>query len=235
MPTNKTTTRKNSEADWLPGTREGKLAMAKTWKEVLALRGPALGVPAADIAKMNELAALATSSLAVVNSNEKTATAVTQCNSDFAALDEQMRYIKKRNFTKPPLEDADFTALLLKIPDSNKTAGGEIEDTVAMTFVNDSHPGTHKQFVRYKILGADNNSKAPYHMAVFQTYIQGPGDPDPLIDDDSFWSKDIICMSSPLEYIHKSTDVGKNCWYRARWEAEGGEQGPWTMAMVMIS
>jgi hypothetical protein len=117
--------------------------------------------------------------------------------------------------------------------DTENTEGGEVEDTVDMSFKNDPHPDKHTQIVPYKKLGADNNSKDPYQMAVFQICIQGPGDPPPKVDDDAGWSRDMICMSSPFKYKFKSTDAGKICWYRARWEAKNGKQGDWAMFSAM--
>jgi hypothetical protein len=38
MPVNKTTTRKNSNADWLPSKWEDILAMAMRWREAFALK-----------------------------------------------------------------------------------------------------------------------------------------------------------------------------------------------------
>jgi hypothetical protein len=103
-----------------------------------------------------------------------------------------------------------------------------------MSFRNDPRPGTHTQYVYYKILGAANRSKEPYHMGVFQMYIQGPGDPAPSVDKNEFWSRDILNMASPLKITFDSADAGKTCWYRALWEGKHSQQGRWSMASATI-
>jgi hypothetical protein len=71
-------------------------------------------------------------------------------------------------------------------------------------------------------------------MGVFQICIRKPGEPEPSISDESVWSKDIICLSSPLKIQHKDTDAGKDCYYRAHWEALDGKKGKWSMIRAMI-
>jgi hypothetical protein len=208
--------------------------MAVTWKAVLDLNADLWGVPLDDVAILIGLIAQAKKSLALVNSKRSTAIAVLQCREDFMTLAVHMRYIKRRYFTKPPLKEADFASLGFKVQGTTRTSGGEILDTVEMSFLNDPRPDTHTQYAHYKKLGFLSKSKAPYHKAVFQIYIQGPGDPPPRMDDDSFWSRDITCMASPLVSTFKSTDAGKICWYRARWESFDDKQGRWTMAWAMI-
>jgi hypothetical protein len=222
------------KTQWLPGRREARLAMTKNWLEVLALKAVPWGVPAVDVTALTALTTEAGNSLAVVLSADCTKVAIAQCKTDFKALIVKMRYIKRRNFTKPPLDDADFAALGLPVPDPTNTAGGEIIDTIDMSFKNDPRPDSHTQYVYFKILGADNRSKYPYHMAVFQRYIQGPGDPEPIADKDALWTRDIIVMSSPYVSTFDSADAGKICWYRSRWEAFSGKQGKWSMIRAMI-
>jgi hypothetical protein len=223
-----------NNADWLPRKREEKLAMARNWSDVLALKGAAWGVPTADVTALNLLSADATATLAAIESPESTAIDIASCKMAFDALDAKMRYIKKRNFTKPPLTAADFISLGLKVPDTTPSPGSTVTDTVDMTITNDPVADSHRQIIRYKRLGAANKSKAPWHMAVLQIYIQAAGDPDPAIDDDALWSKDIVNLSSPYIHQHHSADAGKTCWYRAHWEAENSDKGQWSMARAMI-
>jgi hypothetical protein len=103
-----------------------------------------------------------------------------------------------------------------------------------MTITNDPLVDSHRHIIHYKKLGAAGRGKAPWRLAVFQTYIQAPGDPSPLIDGESFWSRDYISMKSPFKRPHRSADSGKTCWYRACWESQGGKQGAWSMARAMI-
>jgi hypothetical protein len=129
---------------------------------------------------------------------------------------------------------ADKLALGIGPGDETDTPQGQVTDTVDMTITNDAAADSHTHIIHYKKLGANNNAKAPWHLAVFQTYVQGPGDPEPLIDDDALWSRDIINMSSPFTHQYRSADAGKTAWYRAHWEAESSDKGQWSMSRAMI-
>jgi hypothetical protein len=155
-------------------------------------------------------------------------------NEARTAGEKGLRYFIQRYLIWEPVTNADRVAMGLPLGDLINTPGGEIKDTVAMSFRNDPRPDTHTQYTDYKKTGAANKAKEPYHMAVFQRYIQGPGDPAPSVDKDELWSRDIINMSSPLETKFDSAGAGKICWYRARWEGKDSQQGRWTMAFAMI-
>jgi hypothetical protein len=118
--------------------------------------------------------------------------------------------------------------------DKTDTPQGTVSDAVDMTITNDPVADSSKHIIHYKKLGAANKAKDPWHLAIFQIYIQGPGESAPAIDDDAVWSKDFINMSSPFLCEHRSADAGKICWYRVRWEATNGKKGPWAMARAMI-
>jgi hypothetical protein len=133
-----------------------------------------------------------------------------------------------------PRTTDDVLAMGFSLVDDTPTSVTMVTDAVDMTISNDPLPDSYRQIIHYKILGAASRSKEPYLLAVFQIYIQGPGDPPPRIDDDSVWSNDIINMKSPYTHQHLSTDVGKTCWFRARWQAKGGKRGPWTMRRAGI-
>ncbi|MDR3324576.1 MAG: hypothetical protein LBS82_01120 [Spirochaetaceae bacterium] len=118
--------------------------------------------------------------------------------------------------------------------DETDTEQGEVGNAVDMTITNDPLANSHRHILHYRKLGSKSKAKAPWHMAVFQTYIQGPGDPDPDIRNEAMWSKDIINMTTPLKHQHNPADAGKMAWYRAHWEANGGKKGDWSMACATI-
>jgi hypothetical protein len=134
-----------------------------------------------------------------------------------------------RGLLLSPRTADDAVAMGFTLIDDARTGTAVVTDSVDMSITNDPQPDSHTHIIHYRKLGAPNRSKAPWHLAVFQTYIQGPGDPEPLADDDSFWSADITNMKSPYTHQHLSTDIGKTCWYRTRWQAKNGNKGPWTM------
>jgi hypothetical protein len=99
--------------------------MAARWKEVFTVKAVEWKIPADVTTVFYALITEAGNSLAVVKGPEKTASAVTRCNGDFAALAAKMRYIKRHFLIKPPLTDADFIDLGLTLADENKTSQGD--------------------------------------------------------------------------------------------------------------
>jgi hypothetical protein len=152
-----------------------------------------------------------------------------------AALDTAMRDFTNASIRyNRKMTSADKLFLGVPTRDPARALRREVTDTVDMTITNDPAVDSHRHIIHYKRLGAESRSKDPYHLAVFQTYIQGPGESEPRIDDDAAWSKDITNMASPFVQQHRSADAGKTCWYRSRWEALNNAKGPWSMERAMI-
>jgi hypothetical protein len=110
--------------DWLPGARDGQLAMAKDWVSVTGT----VHLWSISLTAMQELGGLteaAETALAAAN-NETTRTPVAsaQCRAAFEALAAKMRDFKKRYFLTPPLTEADYIALGLKPHDATPTPSG---------------------------------------------------------------------------------------------------------------
>jgi hypothetical protein len=99
---------------------------------------------------------------------------------------------------------------------------------------NGAIPGSHTHVVHYHIEGRPNRAKAPYHLAVFQVYVKGAADPEPILNSERGWSKDYISMTEPFEMRHEPGDVGKTAYYRAHWETSGGVKGPWAMSSAEV-
>ena len=108
--------------DWLPTTRGGQLAMAKTWNMVLNTMAEEWGVPDSEKAKLNSLlvevaaaenAAKAAGGGAVANSRVREA---------YTALRSFMRNMKRLYFLSPPLSETDLVSLGLRPRDTNPTA-----------------------------------------------------------------------------------------------------------------
>jgi hypothetical protein len=90
-------------------------------------------------------------------------------------------------------------------------------------------PGSHTHSISYHIEGKTHRAKAPYHLAVFQVYLKGAGDAEPILNSERGWSKDYVSMNEPFEIRHEPGDMGKIAYYRAHWETTGGAKGPWSM------
>jgi hypothetical protein len=111
-------------ANWLPGTREGQLNMAKVWATALQNKATAWGIPAGTSAELQTCITEAGNILQTALSSDRTATITTECQRLFGVLVEKMRFIKDRYYKTPPLVDEDYTSLLLKVPDTIRTPRG---------------------------------------------------------------------------------------------------------------
>jgi hypothetical protein len=222
--------------DWLPPREQDLFELATVWDEWLS-----------DTAKRTAYEWKADRCAAVVLKigtflEKRAASLAVKSKAKCLAKNNALKALKKamRKFANDAIRFNDLIMpedkLLLGIGplDESDTAQGDVEDGVEMTVTNDSKPDSHTQIIHYKRSGAANRSKAPWHMGVFQICIRKAGDPPPDVNDDSVWSKDIICLSSPFVYKHRAVDAGKDCYYRAHWEALDGKKGGWTMVRAMI-
>jgi hypothetical protein len=111
-------------ADWLPSTREGQLNMAKVWHSVIGIRGLGWGIPPATVQELQAAANEAEIALQNAQSSDRTPTLTAECQRIFGVLVEKMRFVKDRYFKTPPLVEEDYTALLLKKPDTTRSPRG---------------------------------------------------------------------------------------------------------------
>ncbi|MDR2515756.1 MAG: hypothetical protein LBC88_00050, partial [Spirochaetaceae bacterium] len=113
-----------NRSDWLPGTREGQLAMVKDWISVVEGKAAAWLVPAAALTGLGGFKEEAETALDTArNETTRTPVATARCREAFEALAAGMRDFKRRYFLEPPLSDADLVSLGLKPPDRNPTPG----------------------------------------------------------------------------------------------------------------
>lgn len=96
--------------------------MAETWIAVIPVRGTTWGIPGTELTMLTQLTTEGKTALEKVkNKGTRTSVDVADCNAKMESLKAHLRYIKERWFHRPPLQDADFTALGLPIPDQVKT------------------------------------------------------------------------------------------------------------------
>ncbi|MDR0669459.1 MAG: hypothetical protein LBF95_05200 [Treponema sp.] len=151
------------------------------------------------------------------------------------ALEDSLTELLLRGLLMPPRTVEDILAMGFHLADTTHTPVEEVKDTVDIdSIANGTVPGTHVHILHYHIQGNPHRSKAPYQMAVFQVYIRGPNDSEPVLESEDPWGADHTSMNEPFEVHHKPEYTGKTAYYRARWQAFGGIQGPWTMAAALI-
>jgi hypothetical protein len=140
-----------------------------------------------------------------------------------------------RGLLLAPRTSEDLVSMGFEFVDDTRTVITEVTDTVNFgNILNGPVAGSHVHIVPYNITGKKSRAKAPYHLAVFQMYIQGPDDPPPILEEDKWWGKDILSKNEPFEHHHKAEDVGKIAHYRARWETANTVVGPWTMTNAQV-
>jgi hypothetical protein len=113
-----------SSGNWLPGDREGQLNMAKVWYSIVQTRGGTWGIPPATMMDLQTATGNAETVFQTAQSSDRTPAITTECQRLFGELVAKMRFIKDRYFKTPPLVDEDYTALLLKVPDSTRSPRG---------------------------------------------------------------------------------------------------------------
>ena len=140
-----------------------------------------------------------------------------------------------RGLCEPPRTLEDLLNMGFHERDSTRTPVEKIDDFVDIdTILNGVIPGTHDHTVHYRILGHPTRAKAPYQMAIFQVYVRGPADPEPVLKSEEPWGPDQTCMNEPFEVSYEPQDMGKTAYYRARWQVIGGVRGGWSMATAII-
>jgi hypothetical protein len=150
-------------------------------------------------------------------------------------LCEALSDLLKRGLLLAPRTEADAVAMGFSLLDRTRTAVSVVNDAVDIDSIsNGPIPSSHVHIIRYHIEGKTYRAKAPYHLAVFQVYLKGPDDAEPVLNSERGWSKDYVSMREPFEMRHEPGDMGKTAYYRAQWETTGGAKGPWSMMSAEV-
>ena len=151
------------------------------------------------------------------------------------ALRTAITNLLERGFLLAPRTSEDAVAMGFHLIDNKRTSLTTVSDAVDIDRIaNGTVPGSHTHIIYYRIEGSSHRAKAPYHLAVFQVYVRGADDPEPILNSERGWSKDYISLREPFEIRHESGDVGKTAYYRAHWETSRGVKGPWAMASAEV-
>jgi hypothetical protein len=222
--------------NWLPGSREGQLNMAKVWIAVtsrLNSNNSAVVIPAIDITELTTLIGLAESILQAALSNERTPIITAECQRIFGELVQKMRYIKDRYFKNPPLVDEDFTALLLKMPDHTRTPRGIPR---AQMTAEIGRSGTSMLILQYGYAEGTENLADPHTDIRYQVrygVLPPPGVPATGIE---LTTHPTTPEELPIVFASKRRkdiitfnpgDSGKTAYFCIRLENGVGGYGPW--------
>jgi hypothetical protein len=207
--------------DWLPNGREGQLAMARDWMDVVGPNESAWGIPPAAMQELNTRYQAAENALAVAkNETTRTPVATAQCKEAFEALIGKMRDIKRRYFLTSPLVNSDYIALGLKPHDNVPTPSGL---PTAQVTVETYLVGRHELGV--KMIYVTGSAADPANKGYRIWYsVVAPGEMPPANPDDlrkSFFTKR---KKDVIEFDFG--DSGKTVYFAVQIENEG-KKGPW--------
>jgi hypothetical protein len=215
--------------DWLPGTREGQLAMARDWQDVAGTNASAWGIPPTVLQNFDTLISAADTALAAAkNETTRTPVATAKCKEAFDALTTAMRDMKRRYFLTPPLLDSDYISLGLKPHDSTPTASGT---PTAQVTIETYLVGRHELGVKIIYVTGSPIDPANKGFRIWYSVV-APGETPPANPDElrkSFFTKR---KKDVIEF--EFGDSGKNCFMAVQIENDGkkGPWGPLTQALI---
>jgi hypothetical protein len=207
--------------------------MAKVWVSTLKSKASAWGVPPEEENALTSATAEGDQILQAARSADRTPIITTECQRLFGKMTEKMRFIKDRYFKKPPLQDEDFTALLLNPPNPVRTRRGipkaqmtaQIGRSGAAMLIliykyaegteglADPHTDIRRQ-VRYGLLPPPGTAR------IGKELDKIPEEPEELpIVFATKRRKDILNFDP--------ADSGKTAFFAIRLENGNGEYGPW--------
>jgi hypothetical protein len=131
-----------------------------------------------------------------------------------------MRDMKKRYFLTPPLQDADYVSLGLKVPDNTPTPSG---DPTAQVTVETYLVGRHELGVKIIYVTGSATDPANKGFRIWYTVV-APGETPPANPDGlhkSFYTKR---KKDVIEFDFG--DSGKTAYFAVQIENEG-KKGPW--------
>jgi hypothetical protein len=88
-------------------------------------------------------------------------------------------------FLLAPRTETDVVAMGFSLVDGTRTSITVVNDAVDIDNIsNGPIPGSHAHIISYHIEGKAHRAKAPYHLAVFQVYLKGAGDAEPILNSE---------------------------------------------------
>jgi hypothetical protein len=222
--------------DWMPTTREGQLAMAKTWAKVLKEKGSRWGVTPADISELDDLIEDADKWLARAKSSDRTAVITANCQEAFAALVAFMRNLKARKFFSPPMTNGDIVEMELKPKDTTKTP---VPQPTGQATGSVTYPGPHLMMVHIQLLeGTIVDPRADYGYRIYWGILpQGGASLEQAAGPRRYLTKPpVLGQDLPNSRFTKrkkelfdfpADDSGKTVYFCVRLENSKGNAGPW--------
>ncbi|MDR2793631.1 MAG: hypothetical protein LBB61_08210 [Treponema sp.] len=207
--------------DWFPKTRVLQRAMAKNWVIILKVNAATWNIAMTVVTDLETRTDAADAALtAAQNEETRTPVATARCRETFKALEECMRDIKKRYFFIPPLTEADFAGLGLKVPDSTATPSGT---PTAQVTLETCLVGRHELGIKIVYVTGSPHDAANKGYRIWYS-VTGQGETPPANPDElrgSFFTKR---KKDLIEFGFG--DSGKTAYFAVQIENDG-KKGPW--------
>ena len=210
-----------SSGDWMPSSRNDQLAMARNWIRILTEKAEAWSMNKDLIAKLTQKGTAANAEH-IVPTSERNAVTNARLKTAFAEMIAVMRDVKKRYFYSPPLTDADFSALGLKVKDSEPTPVAEPAGQAEAAI---SFPGRTQLMLHIKhASGSQQDARAYYGYRIYSG-VTAAGETPPANGSQLRESK--FTRKKKELFNFKPEDTGKTAYFCVRYENSKGQAGPW--------
>jgi hypothetical protein len=194
--------------------------MAKNWVVILTAKGVEWRIPSADIQDLGTQTGEADSVLAAAQSDvTRTPVVNAHCREVFGRMEARMRDIKKRYFYDPPLVDADFVALGIKIPDSTYSPTGV---PTAQVMVETFLVGPHELGIRIVYVTGSPEDRENKSYRVFYLVLEH-GETPPTQPSETWKSFSTKRRKDLVEFGYG--DSGKTVYFAVQVE-NGSKKGP---------
>jgi hypothetical protein len=195
--------------------------LALNWCSYLTPKAAGFNIPAQAVTDLAQLASAANTALATaMDETTRTPVANAACRAAFTALVDAMRSFKKHYILMPPMSEADFTALGLRVPDSRPSpAAAPTAQVRAAPFL----VGAHQMGVRYEYVTGDPGDKANKGRRVYYLVVApgGAAPADPSRFTESFYTQR---RSDVIDFPFGSS--GSTVYFCVQAE-HGSKKGPW--------
>jgi len=210
-----------TNSDWMPGSRNVQLEMAKNWHELLQQKGKLWFIPEITIDEFNVAINVAGVELSI-SPALRNAVSNARLRMAFKTLTSMMRDIKKRFFYNPPLAESDIVALGLKPKDSTPTSvlvpTGQAEARIAF-------PGRIRLMVHIKpVEGTQADPRTYYGCRIYYGIYTAD---ETLPANGKDLRESLFTRRKKELFTFQPEDAGKAAYFCVRYENSKGKAGPW--------
>jgi len=226
-----------SSKDWLPSSRTEQLTMANIWVNALLNNATRWGVPAPMATKLTQLFTKASEAMKTAQIEERNAVTNQMMRTAFGDLTDHMRDLRRRHFFMPPLTEAEWVSLGMRLPDTTPTHIGP-PTSVVTAEITYPHKNALSLFItpidghRYDeradwgfriyfgVLPPNMNGVTEEMMIERQYLRRVPQNPEELTAS-HFTRRKRDLIEFPYD------NSGKQCFICVRYENSKGDKGPW--------